>query len=115
MVEHRESDRALFLLTLLGSVVGAGVGTAALLSRWFGIQFVPAVFPGGSTIPPGVAFAFILSAFALLIPALGQSVRPARTITGLLASAVALIGLLLLLRYFTNGPVPADPDAAHPS
>jgi len=117
IAERTEPDRSFFRLTLLGSLVGASVGLAALLSRWFGVQFVPALFPGGSPIPPGVAFAFIISGAALLIPEIGFPASGMRVFTRLLACAVALIGLLSLLSYFIsmNGAVPADSGATHPS
>src|SRR2546426_2058461 len=120
-----EPDRTFFQLTLAGSVVGISVGLAALLSRWFGVQFVPALFPGGTTIPPGVAFAFILSGIAVLIPGLGQPAQWTRIASRFLASAVALVGLLLLLQYLFGANTPdqgsvafgsaADSVTAHPS
>ena len=125
IVEHTESDRTFFLITLAGSVVGVSVGIAALLSRWFGVQFVPAVSTGGSTMPPGVAFAFIISGVAVLIPGLGKSARRSRVITQLLAAVVSLIGLVLVLQYLLGMSAAAqgsaamgaaaDLDDAHPS
>jgi PAS domain S-box-containing protein len=111
IVERADPDRSFFLFSLLASAISTGVGLAAFLSRWFDVQFVPAVVPGGGAIPPDVAIAFIISGAALLIPGIGFPARLARTITQLLAALVALIGFVLLLRYLTGMSTPVQGPA----